>query len=232
MSNKIIAHFEKFKEGLFQEIISLNSFLELYVHIRKKRNDRLQILNKAPAFFRLTQESLLTSVIVGLAKIYEKRNRRGRTIYNFLNYIEANYRVIFSNNPELITKQLRDYEITTELIKEHKSQLEEQEPLLDNLFAWRDKSFAHIDKKYFEERSSLGEDYPLTIKQLRYLIELLAKILNMYGGAYNGTFQSIKATNATDTDKILDWLYKVEPYKLEINKMVRDRERNQNLLDT
>lgn len=228
MSNNAIEHFQKFKEGLFQEIISLNSFLELYIHIRKRRNDRLEILNKAPAFFQLTQESLLTSVIIGLAKIYEKRNKRGRTIYNFLNFIEANHKGIFSNNPELLKKQLRDYEITTELIKGHILQLEEQESLLDNLFAWRDKSFAHMDNKYFKDRGLLGEDYPLTIKQLRYLIELVAEILNKYGGAYNGTFQSIKATNVTDIDRILDWLYKVEPYKNEINKMVIEQQFNQN----
>lgn len=221
MSNSTIEHFRKFEEGLFQQIMSLNSFLDLYIHIKKRSNDRLEILNKAPAFFNLTQESLLTSIIIGLAKIYEKRNKKGRTIYNFLNFIDANQNGIFTK------KQLRDYEITTELIKGHILKLEEQEPLLDNLFAWRDKGFAHMDNKYFEDRGLLGEDFPLTIKELRYLIELVAEILNTYGVAYNETFQSIKATNVTDIDRILDWLYMVEPYKDEINKMVIKQQFNQ-----
>ncbi|WP_227936021.1 AbiU2 domain-containing protein [Alkalihalobacillus deserti] len=224
MSYSTTDHFEKLKEGLFQEIISINSFLELYIHIRKKRNDRLEILNKAPAFFQLTQESLLTSVIIGLAKIYEKRNKKGRTIFNFLDFIEANYKGIFSNNLELMKKQSRDYEITNELISEHKLLLEKQEPILNNLFAWRDKSFAHMDKKYFDDRGLLGEDYPITIEQIRHLIELLTDILNKYGGAYNGNIQIVKATNVTDIDRILNWLHKVEPYKIEINKLIRERE--------
>ncbi|MFC0525514.1 hypothetical protein ACFFGV_18170 [Pontibacillus salicampi] len=226
MSNtyNILSHFESYKDGLIQEVISLNSFLELYVHIRRKRNDRLEILNKSPAFFQLTQESLLTSVIVGLTKIFERRNKNGRTIYNFLNYIEWNYKGIFLNKPKLNTT-----EITVDIIKEQRFKLEQQDHLLNNLFAWRDKSFAHMDKKYFEDRAQLGEDFPLTIKQLRLLIELVAEILNVVEGAYSDSSWSFNATNVTDIDNILDWLHKVEPYKGEINNLVREGYLNRNI---
>ncbi|MCP3033591.1 hypothetical protein LF817_19920 [Halobacillus sp. A1] len=223
-ANTIIKHFEAYKEALFQEIITLNSFLELYVHIRKRRNDRLEILNKSPAFFQLVQESLLSSVIIGIAKIYEKRNRKGRTIFNFLNFISANYQVIF-NKPAKEKGKTSD-EITEQLFEYQLVQLTNQEPLLNRVFAWRDGSFAHADKKYFEDRNILGGEFPITISDLRFLIELVAEILNKYEGAYNNNYQSIIATNVTDIDNILDWLYKVEPYKSDINKMVREQAYN------
>ncbi|MCP3026454.1 hypothetical protein [Halobacillus sp. A5] len=219
----IISHFETYKEALFQEIITLNSFLELYVHIRKRRNDRLEILNKSPAFFYLIQESLLSSVIIGVAKIYEKRNQKGRTIFNFLNFIKANHKAIF-NNSALKEKGVGG--ITEKSIENHLVLLSDQEPLINKVFAWRDGSFAHSDKKYFQDRKILGEEYPITISDLRTLIELVAEILNKYEGDYNNSYQSINATNITDIDNILNWLYKVEPYKSDINKMVREQTYN------
>ncbi|AKG05305.1 hypothetical protein AAV35_011295 [Salimicrobium jeotgali] len=227
MSNTDIkAIFERDKDLLFQEITTLRSYFDLHIHIRKRRNDRLEILNKAPAFFGLVQESLLHSTIVGLSKLFEQRNKNGKTIYKFLNFLEVNHSKIFSENAHFYDSFHNIVYISSDLIESHKAQLKEQNPVLDNLFIWRDKSFAHSDKKYFEDPESLGEDHPITFKQLRELFELATGILNSYESAYNNSYHSTQATNTTDIDTILDYLHKIEPYKREVNQLLREKRRN------
>lgn len=226
----IIEKYKQYKDNLFKEVISLNSFYELYIHLKKKRNDRTEVISKAPAFFGLTEESLLTSTVIGISRIYEKRNKDGKNIYNFLDFVEANFNVLFPTEYENKDVSSFNAEISPRTIKKQRDKLEEKQSILHNLFTWRDKSFAHLDKKYFEERSLLGDDHPLRYEDLRSLIELVADILNKYEGL-EGRSRSIKLLNITDIDRILDWLHRVEPYKIEINRYLRDLERKNNSRD-
>ena len=71
--------FEKYLESLFTEIRAVYSKYELYLHLQNKRIDRIEEINIAPAFFQLVFDSLFTSIIVTLGKIYDNYRKRDLT---------------------------------------------------------------------------------------------------------------------------------------------------------
>ncbi|MGE5329884.1 MAG: hypothetical protein ACM3KR_10305 [Deltaproteobacteria bacterium] len=201
--------FEEYLERLINEVMFIDSTLELYIHLMNKRIDRINELNMAPAFFGLTINCFLASTVISLAKLYENyngKNRSDRNICKFLNFIEQNSD-IFTQDEETLQKFRCNYRVDSLLIKKHRKLIEDSKSKLDNLFYWRDKCYAHNDKKYFLDSTALGNDAGLTIKSFRELIKLAQDILNDYSIAYSGTYKSIRATNLFDIDHVLDALH-------------------------
>ena len=215
-------YFEVYLRKLFHELTVLDTKFEIYRGINSHRTDRLEELNIAPAFFGIVLNSLVSDIIISLAKFYENydgRKRSDRNINRFLNFIESNTD-IFPTDPEAKKMYNFNYTINEELINEHRAEIENIKGILDNLFQWRDKYFAHFDKKYFLNDKALVEDYPLNYEDIRYLIDLGAKILNKYSVAYNGMHYSIENVNRDDFEKVINILHK---YKQDQRKLFKKR---------
>lgn len=201
----IINQFANDVEGLLKELYQLNSFYLLNKHLKQKSNHQefLNAMNKAPAFFSLAINSFHYSAIMGLARIFEPASRDSKSIYKFLNFIEGNHKKIFKN--DLITKKKlgRDSDIDESTVRKHREILTGVEPIISNLITWRDKAFAHNDKKYFKDRDALGKDFPITYEEIQKLIELAGEILNTYQVGYNGSYTQIIPSNTFDVDTVL-----------------------------
>ncbi|MFB4168255.1 hypothetical protein [Virgibacillus sp. JSM 102003] len=208
MSNDIVKQFVNDVEGLLEELYQLNSFYLLNKYLKQKSNqeDNLNAMNKAPAFFNLTIHSFQYSSIMGLAKIFEPASRDSKSINNFLNFVESNHKKIFLNDSTTKKKLGRTLNIDESTIIKHKEKLCEVEPIVKNLLSWRDKSFAHNDKRYFKDREALGRDFPITYKEIENLIQLAAEILNTYQVGYNGNSTHIIPSNTYDVDKVINAL--------------------------
>lgn len=205
MSQDIINQFVNDVEGLLKELYQLNSFYLLNKYLKQKSNqqENLILMNKAPAFFSLTIHSFHYSAIMGLAKIFEPASRDSKSINKFLNFIESHHKKIFLNDPITKEKLGRTSDIDESTVIKHREKLNEVEPTINNLIAWRDKAFAHNDKKYFIDRESLGRDFPIKYKEFENLIELAAEILNTYQVGYNGTSTHIIPSNTYDVDTVI-----------------------------
>jgi hypothetical protein len=201
--------FEQYLNRFFYELMRIETCLELYVHIYNMKVTNLKELNIAPAFFGNVISSFFSDTIISLARIYENYNGRKRSDENlntFLDFVEK-HTDIFPHDEEILCKYRCKHKVDALLIKKHRDLVQEHKEKLDNLFCWRDKHYAHFDKKYFIESDSLGQDAEFTIKDMRELIRLAKNILNDYSIAYSGTNNLVTPTNIFDIDKVIEILY-------------------------
>lgn len=207
MADKI----ETFKndvEGLLEEVYTLNSFYLLHKHLKNKTTyeENLNAMKRASAFFQLTMNSFQYSALMGLAKLYEPNSRNSKNINKFLNYIEAHHREIFDNSSATKCRLGRDTDINTSIVRAHMERIEQYQRPINNLIAWRDKKFAHNDKKYFSTERELAKDFPITFGEIEELINLASEILNTYQVGFNGTHTVVEPTNTFDVDNVIESL--------------------------
>ncbi|HDX9630597.1 TPA: hypothetical protein ROY30_004322 [Bacillus cereus] len=182
------------------EIINVRSKFQLWRHIQKHRNEHLDELNIAPAFFTLTLQSLFNDVIITLAKLYE----HGRTTANLnklINIADVN-RALFDYKENAADSLM----ITKKEIENHKKIIEEKKECLNNLFIWRDKVYAHNDMKYFFDKGQLPKDAALTMKHIDELIEKAWGIVNFYSLALEGKAWHPDSPDTLDVEKIFSIL--------------------------
>ncbi|KQB76840.1 hypothetical protein AB2T90_14490 [Clostridium butyricum] len=191
MNNQdILNHIEK----LLSELVKCNSQYKLYRLLLEKTNSNLKELNLAPAFFQLVINSLSSNVILTLAKIYEQPKRSGGSIYKLLNKIEQSW------------KEINNEQINASIINEHREVLKQMNEIIDNLFDWRDKCYAHYDKDYFLDGKNISEDFKITFGNIEQLIDKAKEILNYYYSALTGKYMCCEATNFDDVNRIINIL--------------------------
>jgi HEPN superfamily AbiU2-like protein len=203
--------FEAYRQHLHYEMVCLASYLRLYRHLYERRRDRLEEMNLAPAFFGVVLDALLTAIILGVDKLFDKKGKRG--LWNFLTFCENN-RKIFAiqelqrrkNYPEghWMLKERRP--VTFERIQEDKRRIEEL-PSLQSFRLRRDKFSAHLDKAYFGNRAQLAEDAPLLWLDFTDISTTMQEILNAYSSDYDGMLYTVEPVNITDVDQLLDRLH-------------------------
>jgi len=201
--------FEKYLETLLSDLTRIDSYFELSIHIDNYRSNRLEVLNLAPTFFVFAMDSFYYSTIVSLARYYDSYkilNRSERNLIRFINYVEQNLD-IFPSDRDTLKKLNIIHHVNSILIKEHRKLIQDVNPILDKLFTWRDKHFAHYDKKHFFNTEILENNYGLTINEIRTLILLAKKILNHYSIGYNGVANAVRASNLFDMDAVIEILH-------------------------
>lgn len=210
MKQQVIDRFENELSFLIRELYEINSYSLLYKHLYNKKNEPefLKAMNRAPAFFGLTIHSYQRMFVLGLSKICEKRNPKGKNIFSFLTFLEGHHSMIFSN-----TSSKKQIPIDYKMIAQHKIELDNHSNCIDNLLAWRDKSYAHYDKKYIGENNQmLGKDFPIKYGEIEKLIISLGDILNSYQSAYKDTITHLIPSNTYDVDIVLDALLNNKNY--------------------
>ncbi|KAA9023562.1 AbiU2 domain-containing protein [Niallia endozanthoxylica] len=185
-------------KGLMQEIIQVKSKFKLWQHIQQQRNEYIDELNLAPAFFTLILQSMFNDVIITTAKLYE--HGKGTINLNKLINIAENHKEIF------IYEEKNKSLLNNEVIKEHKVCIETKKEQLDNLFTWRDRVYAHNDKKYFFEKNQVIKDAELTIENLEDLLQNAWEIVNFYSLALEGNAWYPESIDTLDVDCILSIL--------------------------
>lgn len=134
--------------------------------------------------------SLLESTIITLAKLYSESD--DRSIIKFVNFIEQN------------AKDIGNVTVVSRLVNKHREEFVKFEEAIQYLYTWRNKSYAHYDKKYFYDSDKLAHDAPLLIGYIRKLIQLAGRIINDYQKEFNGYYSVFEAENKYDIDKLLE----------------------------
>ncbi|RQW23316.1 hypothetical protein EH196_00430 [Bacillus sp. C1-1] len=202
--------FEKMLFHLLEELYHLNSYHLLYKYLYEKTSDHddLSTMNKIPSFFQLSMGAFQYSSIMGLAKLYEPSSRKTVNLNKFLNIVEGFHTEIFSNDPDIKKRLGRTTNVNSDTVRKHKNELNEQEKIIKRLLAWRDKFFAHNDKKYFYNKNVVSKEFPINFYEYEQLITLAADILNTYSIGYSGKYHDIKACNIYDVDILFKALKK------------------------
>lgn len=208
--------FEKYRESLHYEVQRLAIYISLYRHLHERMRDRLNEMNVSPAFFQVTIDALFTAIVLWVDKLFGTTSERG--FVNFLSFIENNLKV-FSIDELKKRKAYPDGHwmldrdpITFETIQKDRLKIEKLESLRKFKLR-RDKFHAHFDKKYFFNKTKLGEDAPIKWKDLNNILETMPDILNTYSAAYDGNVYHLKPVNIHDVDRTLDILHKYRTKK-------------------
>jgi AbiU2 len=188
-------------DRMMHEIINVKSKYQLWCRIQERRKDRLEAMNIAPSFFTLTFHSLFNDVIITLAKLYDRKAQAG-SIHKFLNIASQNIQ-FFDYKDDPSDKLL----VTQEKIEEYRAGIEDKNKIINHLFTWRDKVFAHNDKKYFFDRNQLLVDAELTTQNINDLIEYVRETINTFSIALDGKAWYPESSNVMDVDKVLDILH-------------------------
>lgn len=208
--------FEKYRESLHYEVQRLVSYISLYRHLHERMRDRLNEMNISPAFFQVTIDALFTAIVLWVDKLFGTTSERG--FVNFLSFIENNLKVFSIDElkkrkcyPDGHWMLNRD-PITFQIIQKDRLKIEKLESL-QKFKLRRDKFHAHFDKKYFFNKTKLGEDAPIKWKDLNNILDTMADILNTYSAAYDGNVYHLKPSNIHDVGRTLDILHKYRTEK-------------------
>ena len=193
--NKII----EFSDQLFSEVFHANNKLSLYMSTHNKFVDFKELANVSPSFFVLIMNSLEKDIIISTAKLFDNGRGSYGTMYKFLNLIEANVD-LFGEEKRQILK--------TAIPNQRKELFEENEQILKNLKSWRDKGYAHPDKKYFLDSNlpNLADDSPLVYGDIIGLLKKCVEIINFYSTRLQ---KSIYSFDCPDIKKDLDTLFDI-----------------------
>ncbi len=170
--------------GLSDQGTKLELKLATLLRLRDREKDP-DLPEKIPLLFTSIAEALHVDVVLSLAKLFEERS--DRNIPSFLNYTEVNCKHI-----DWARQRITQTEITAQrkLIGSHAEAIQ-------SIKGQRDKYFAHHDKEYFADSSSLNHDFPLTKEAIIDLVRLLQKILGEHSYALNGSVRVSIAEFAT-----------------------------------
>lgn len=84
-------------------------------------------------------------------------------------------------------------------------QLHGQETVIDSIKAHRDKAIAHLDKKYFDETSSIGSDYPLHNHEIDNIMEIVDCILRKHYSCLLGASVNLEVQSVHNLDTLLKY---------------------------
>ena len=182
---------------LANEVTLLSSSYKLLIYLNESLSKYKNEMMEAPGFFNLVIISLGNYIIITLAKIFENPNRSDLNLYKFLNFIEQ-------NSKKINFKKGKNYSLV-----ENRRLIDENSNKIDTILKWRDKSFAHYDKKFLQE-GILPKEFPLTKDDLKTLIDISKKIVNMYCDLFEVENIAVEYSNCDDIENIFYILKKIK----------------------
>lgn len=166
-----MAQKEIMRENLLEEINAYISYLvylqdidNVYKHISALKSQ----LEKAPNFTLITEAAFIDSLMMTLAKLYDK-SKKAKTIPALIKKCKKNIN-LFPNEGDT-TNRLDEFETTLDQDKEITS-------AIDILLMRRDNIFAHNDPKYFGLKKIEKDKTYLPMYKIWKLINLTEEVLD------------------------------------------------------
>lgn len=198
-------------------IVYANDKFCLYKYLCERKQDRLDEMNIAPGFFSTVFDALRQSFIIEVFKLYDIKSDTG--LVKLLNICRNCYKTFpcktYNEFHQIDIKTgetiytLRD-EVEINIIQDItqlKNKLSEKEGIINNLRGQRDKYYAHLDKKYFNDDLSISDDYPFSFNDVELLLDFAGEVCNTLLVDLCGEKVSPQSTNYNDIKYILDRLH-------------------------
>lgn len=191
------AHFDQYRNRLFDELAQLGDYVAVYRHLLDKQSDSqgLCVLNTAVTFFRTVERALFSAIILQAFKLADTKSRKNqeRGFTHFLQFCRANLNLFSVEKFAARRSDLKpDDPIMIGRLPITDVDAEAHIKLLESLSGWksielwRDKSEAHFDKAYFFDRDKLAVEAPLDLDALAEVICCLGNLLDCYSSAFDG----------------------------------------------
>lgn len=168
--NPIENKFKRFKEKFIEELILLDSKYRIFMNIQDAKENKIEGLRMASGFFQIIENSLVSDLVISLGRLYEGFNKENN------NYTFRGFLVFLKKQPKFIEK----HNIDPDKISNHKKELEEKKDIINNLFLWRDKHYAHLDTQFFNNSEKLSQKAKFKFEDIRDLIDFAHNTVNYY----------------------------------------------------
>lgn len=201
------SHFIAYRTYLREEIHRFRDSVAVYRSIQERKNDRLKVINLAPAFFGVVEGALFTTIVMWADKLFDERGERG--LFNFLSFVENNRKWL--SVAEL--QRRRSYPdghwmlqgrtpITYESIEADRGRIRSLN-VLASFRLRRDKFHGHFDKDYFFNRERLQDEAPIRWDDLQEAGAVMGSIVNDYSVDFDGASYSWDTLNINDLEVLL-----------------------------
>jgi hypothetical protein len=201
-------YFNDYRKYLREEVHRFHDHITVYRQVQELKYDQLETMNLAPAFFRVTEDALFTSIVLWADKLFDEKGERG--FFNFLTLIENNRKWLSVSELQRRRTYPDDHwmlegrtPITISTIEKDRQKIRDLEAL-ESFRLRRDKFHGHFDKKYFFDRSRLGAEAPIRWFDLNEAGKVMGNIINDYSTDFDGVSYSWETLNIGDLEVLLD----------------------------
>jgi hypothetical protein len=141
--------------------------------------DRIVALEKGSYFFRLVAFSFNRTILIELCMLFDDKEEK--CIIDWLNKAKKNANIIEPSvyNPNSRQREILKAEKYIKIITEQQKMINSMKVILSNIKGIRDKTLAHSDARYFNNTEEIYQIFPLTIKDIKTVIDKATEILRM-----------------------------------------------------
>lgn len=157
-------------------------------------DDSRDVLNIAPSFFKAVKRSFWKDVILTLYNLYDIGSQAKRTIPHFLNRFYQEFEHL----------DIKDKDFVRDEILEIEKNIQSISPELQQIKTYRDKLYAHFDKKYFDQPFLISQDADVNHKLIEKVLENTYLILFKIHAGYRDVHYEMKIHNRGDINKIIN----------------------------
>ncbi len=184
MSNK---NFEQYLKKIRNNISNIYNQFYTFKALRNKDNE--EVYNQNKYFWGIIIYSLENNFFLNLAKLFENKSDVV-SIYSLLDFIQD-------------VKEKRKIE----------QKIKQYQPILNRLWKWRCKIFAHEDEETFLNPKKFYKDYPLKYDDIEKLLDLIKELLGdiesvVRGKGHSYCYKVFEKESQTDVEDIIKKLKK------------------------
>lgn len=181
----------------------LNSITEWTTNT--KSPDNIEAFNLGHYFFQLTIYSVSRIVLVELSMFLSEKEDRSLLDWLYKAKEHAGSMKPTRYDATLSRQEPIKPEKYRAVIDDHIAQLRAKEDVIDRIKSHRDKSIAHMDRKYFDDTESIERDYPLTEPEIDDLMDRVSCILRKHHNCLLQADVSLEVRSIHNVEKLLDY---------------------------
>ena len=198
----------------FSRITYTNDCFELYKHLIDSKRKYLAEMNFAPAFFQLTYSSLLHTVFIETAKLFDDKSQT--SLFKLINICRENVS-LFKTTRDFgyVDCDTDKYVLEKTISIDFNKELADCRQLLknvsrerENLRNQRNKYYAHLDEAYKDNNGKLEKDFPLSFKDMKKFLQIASEVCNKISVMFDESIYAVQTNNVFDVDNLFKKLSK------------------------
>jgi hypothetical protein len=231
--------FGRLLKALTDELVTACIHFNLYADLNESVSSYVTELNQSPAFWKCTFRAHLDTVLLRLCRIYEQHSS-SLNLRNLLHTIKANIKIFevdrfrerLKDNPFVDSLSSSPTKPDIEQLFKDINYVSEANPSVSTLLIWRNNIIAHKSAKHVTKNLDIQNDYPLSIDDIKQLLEEGTAILNRYSHLFDATIYSTQIVGHDDYKKVLEAIRSVvkqyEEKRMRELEFFRKKESEQN----
>lgn len=174
-------------ELLIDRSMRANAAFTALKQIKLSQVEHNEIINLSAEFFRITTESLITTLYMELSKMFERKHGN-ESLPTLLDNHQKNihqlnhgeFSSIHFSSMDAKDGKLFMYDSAIDMINKNNVLIESNATCIERVKGLRDKYFAHYDRAAFKDTVSLFERYKVSFEEMENLLLLSTNICNDY----------------------------------------------------